>query len=166
MDRGNTSVATCFSCSTEEDLGVKLMHKMGPSQCHFAKGKSQPKHYEQAFWLDLYWPSGGTLYPALGPILPRRCRAIGESQVESSGNKQWFGNSACEGRLKKLWWFSRADWRKLLENKSFQICTMQLHKGTINRSCLQWAEEVLIGLRCCKEDWNGIARKLYLGKIT
>lgn len=44
---------------------------MGPGQCYFVKGKSQPKHYEQAFWLDFYWPSGGTLCPALGPILPR-----------------------------------------------------------------------------------------------
>lgn len=88
INRGNTSVATCFSCSTEESVGIKLMHKMGSGQCHFAKGKSQPKHYEQAFWLDLYWPSGGTLCPALGPILPRRCRVIGESLEDSSGNKQ------------------------------------------------------------------------------
>lgn len=88
INRGNTSVAMCFSCPTEEALGVKLMHKMGPGQCYFAKGKPQPKHYEQAFWQDLYWPSGGTLCPALDPVLPRRCRAIGENLEYSSGNNQ------------------------------------------------------------------------------
>lgn len=67
---------------------------------------------------------------------------------------------------------SREDWRNhsdladQTENRSFQICKMQLHKGRINRSCLQWAEAVLIGLRCCKEDWDKITRKLYLRKIT
>lgn len=43
---------------------------------------------------------------------------------------------------------------------------MQLHKGRVNWSCLQWAEEVVIGLSYYKEDSDEISRKLYLGKIT
>ena len=87
INRGNTSVTMWpGSCSTEEDLGVKMEHKVGTGRCHFAKGKSQPGQYEQAFWLALYWPSGGTLCPALGLVLPKRCGAIGQSLEESSGN--------------------------------------------------------------------------------
>lgn len=58
-------------CSTEEDLVVKMEHKVGTSRYYLAKGKSQPGQYYQAFWLALYWPSGGTLSPALSPMLPK-----------------------------------------------------------------------------------------------
>lgn len=47
-----------------------MKHMVGISQCHVAKGKLQPMQYEQAFWLALYQPSGGTLCPALSPVLP------------------------------------------------------------------------------------------------
>lgn len=54
------------SCSTVEDLGVKMEHNAGTSWCHFAKGKSLLRQYEQAFWLALYQLSGGTV-SSFGP---------------------------------------------------------------------------------------------------
>lgn len=52
INRGSTSLTMWpDSCSTEEDLGIKMEHKVNTSWCHFAKGKSQLGQYEQAFWL-------------------------------------------------------------------------------------------------------------------
>lgn len=75
-----------------------MKHKVGKSHCHFANGKShaKPMQCEQAFWLALYQPSGGTLCPALGPVLPKRCGTIGESLGTSR-------DSVYKGRLKKEW---------------------------------------------------------------
>lgn len=70
------------SCSTEEDLGVKMEHNAGTSWCHFAKGKSPLR---LSGWLCTSFQVEQC--PALGPILLKRCGAIRENLEDSSGNK-------------------------------------------------------------------------------